>query len=100
MERAVPDSTFVLTATGPTYAAAATGTTATSLMRRINAELGAAVIAAATPGGYFLDTAAMAANDITSDDVVRQMDASTGADGVPLFADAYPGFAVSFSRYC
>ncbi len=100
VERAVPDSTFVLTATGPTYAAAATGTTATSLMRRINAELGAAVIAAATPGGYFLDTAAMAANDITSDDVVRQMDASTGADGVPLFADAYPGFAVSFSRYC
>jgi hypothetical protein len=42
----------------------------------------------------------MAANDITSDDVVRGMDAMKGPDGTPLFADAYPGFAISFSRYC
>ncbi len=42
----------------------------------------------------------MAANGITSDDVVRAMDAMTAPDATPLFADAYPGFSVSFSRYC
>jgi hypothetical protein len=42
----------------------------------------------------------MAANDITSDDVVRALDVMTAPDGTQLFADAYPGFAISFSRYC
>ena len=55
---------------------------------------------AAVAGGLFLDQAVMAANDITSDDVVRAMDAMKAPDGTPLFADAYPGFAISFSRYC
>ena len=58
------------------------------------------VVTAAVAGGLFLDQAVMAANDITSDDVVRAMDAMKAPDGTPLFADAYPGFAISFSRYC
>ena len=98
--RSVPDSTFVLTATGPTYESTAAGIAATTVMRRVNAALSAGVITAATPGGFFLDTAVMQAQDITSDVVVQQMDALTGGDGFPLFADAYPGFAVSFSRFC
>lgn len=100
VEQAVPDSTFVLTATGPTFSRTTQGTRAIELIQRLNSALGAPVIATATPGGLFLDPVTMAASDVTSDDVVRQMDALTGGDGHPLFADAYPGFAVSFSRYC
>ncbi len=97
VRRSVPDSTFVITATGSNTL---TGVAATDVMRRVNTAIGAPVIANATPGGLFLDTDVMAANDLTSDDVVRQLDALNDADGSPLFADAYPGFAVSFSRYC
>ena len=100
VQRSVPDSAFVLTATGPTYTSTSEGVSATTIMDRVNAALGADVIASSTPGGFFLDTRVMAANDLTSDDVVRQMDALEGGDGTPVFADAYPGFAVSFSRYC
>ena len=97
VRRSVPDSTFVITATGTTTLS---GVDSSTVMRQVNAALGADVIAAATPGGFFLNTTVMASQNITSDAVVQQMDALKGGDGFPLFADAYPGFAVSFSRYC
>lgn len=100
VERSVPDSMFVLTATGPTFASRVGGIAATTVMGQVNTALGAPVVSEATPGGFFLDTRVMAAHQLTSDDVVRAMDALDTSDGTPLFADAYPGFAVSFSRYC
>jgi hypothetical protein len=99
----VPDTTFVLTATGtqrPTSGKGTPSVSAGSVTRHVDDTVGARVVAAAVPGGLFLDQAVMAANDITSDNVVRAMDAMAAPDGTPLFADAYPGFAISFSRYC
>ena len=90
-------TTFVLTGTGR----AAAGTDATSsIADDVDAAIGARVVSATVAGGLFLDRSVMARDDITSDDVVRAMDAMRASDGTPLFADAYPGFAISFSRYC
>ena len=89
-------ATFVLAGTGQ----ASTVTTGRSIADDVDTSIGAPVVTAAVAGGLFLDQAVMAANDITSDDVVRAMDAMKAPDGTPLFADAYPGFAISFSRYC
>jgi hypothetical protein len=94
----VPDATFVITATG----AAARGTAAHTpdVVTKVDSAVGTHVVESAVPGGFFLNQQVMAARGITSDDVVRAMDALKAPDGTPLFADAYPGFAVSFSRYC
>jgi hypothetical protein len=97
VRNAVPDATFVVTASGRTSRADGTGA---AVGRMVDTTIGSPVVAAVVPGGLFLDQVVMAANDITSDDVVRAMDAMTAPAGTPLFADAYPGFAISFSRYC
>jgi hypothetical protein len=90
-------ATFVVAGTGgeasaPTVAAA-------TVAARVNATLGAPVVAHAGSGGLFLDRAAMAASGITTDDVSSALRAMQDT-GAPLFADAFPAFAVSFSRYC
>jgi hypothetical protein len=94
---AVPGTTFVVTASG--YAARSGGNGA-RVRRDVDRLMGVPVVAAVVPGGLFLDQDVMAANDVTSDDVVGAMDAMTAPDGSSSFADAYPGFAISFSRYC
>jgi hypothetical protein len=97
VQRLVPDATFVLTTTGAAYGALDhPPDVATSVDRMV----GEPVVSATVPGGLFLDAAEMAAQGITSDDVVRAMDTLRSSSGTPLFADAYPGFAISFSRYC
>lgn len=88
-------TTFVVAGTGQASGAIPS----TSIADDVDAAIGAHVVTAIVPGGLFLDQAVMAANDVTSDDVVRALDAMTTPSG-PLFADAYPGFAISFSRYC
>ena len=89
-------ATFVVAGTGQATAGSTTG----SIADEVDAAIGAPVVSETVAGGLFLDQTVMAANDITSDDVVRAMDAMQAPDGTPLFADAYPGFAISFSRYC
>ena len=89
-------TTFVLAGTGQ----ASVVTTSGSIADDVDTAIGAPVVSETVAGGLFLDQDVMAANDITSDDVVQAMDAMKAPDGTPLFADAYPGFAISFSRYC
>lgn len=98
VQQRVPDATFVLTTTGSAYGAL--DTNPPDVASSVDRALGAPVVSATVPGGLFLDQHVMAAKGITSDDVVRAMDALKSSFGSPLFADAYPGFAVSFSRYC
>jgi len=93
----VPSATFVITASG--WATRSDGSGA-AVGHSVDRAIGAPVVAAVVPGGLFLDQGVMAANDITSDDVVRAMDAMHAPNTTPLFVDAYPGFAISFSRYC
>lgn len=96
VEQAHIPTTFVVAGTGQTSKAVPN----TSIAHDVDAAIGAHVVTAIVPGGLFLDQAVMTANDVTSDDVVRALDAMRAPDGTPLFADAYPGFAISFSRYC
>jgi hypothetical protein len=97
VRRRVPEATFVLTATGD---ADGGGVARPDVADAVDRAIGYPVVSRAVAGGIFLDQAVMATNDITSDDVVRAMDAMTAPDGTRVFADAYPGFAISFSRYC
>jgi hypothetical protein len=95
--RRTPDATFVLTATGD---AKGGGVSRPDVGEAVDRAVGSPVVSRAVAGGLFLDQGVMAADDVTSDDVVRAMDAIEAPDGTPLFADAFPGFAISFSRYC
>ena len=53
-----------------------------------------------TPGGLFLDQDVLAADGLSSAAAVRPMLGMRDGDGRTVFADAFPGFAVSFARYC
>ncbi len=96
LDRAGIAATFVVAATG----SAADRTPDLSIAETVDGAIGAPVVAATVPGGLFLDQDALTANGVTSDDVVRAMDAMLVTDGSRTFADAYPGFAISFARYC
>ncbi len=98
VQQLVPDATFVITTTGS--ANGSLDTNPPDVAASVDRAVGGPVVSATVPGGLFLDQQVMATKDITSDDVVRAMDALKSSFGSPLFADAYPGFAVSFSRYC
>jgi hypothetical protein len=98
VQRLVPDATFVITTTGT--ASGALDTNPPDVASLVDRAVGGPVVSATVPGGLFLDQQVMASQGITSDDVVHAMDALRSSFGSPLFADAYPGFAVSFSRYC
>jgi hypothetical protein len=98
VRRQVPDAAFVLTTTGAAYGALGRSP---DVAMSVNRAVGSPVVAASVSGGLFLDRAAMTASGVTSDAVVRAMEAMTSPPfGESVFADAYPGFAVGFSRYC
>jgi hypothetical protein len=90
---------------------AATGSTSGSEKRdlaagRLRKELERALPAPApvvqdvAVGGLFLDQRALADTGITAEVVLRQLRGLTGPDGRSLFVDAFPGIAVTLSRYC
>jgi hypothetical protein len=91
-------ATLVIAGTG-SRAPAATVAAAT-VAARVDAALGANVVASPGSDGLFLDRQAMVAANVTTDDVSTALRSLDAPDGSPLFADAFPAFAVSFSRYC
>ena len=58
------------------------------------------VVQAAIPGGLFLDQQTLQAEDISPQTVVTTLLGLKSPSGGPLLADAFPGFAISFARYC
>jgi hypothetical protein len=58
------------------------------------------VVAAAVPGGLFLDPATLTAEGITGQAVVDALLDVRSPGGERMMADAFQGFAVSFARYC
>ncbi|MBA3363134.1 MAG: hypothetical protein H0T07_01865 [Actinobacteria bacterium] len=91
--------TTVVTATGgaPGGSPVAAARVRSALERAIGAP--EAVVAAAAPGGVFLDQSAVARQGITDESVVtalRKLEIGRRR----LFGDAFPAIAVSFSRYC
>lgn len=58
------------------------------------------VVAATVAGGLFLDQAVLADQEITGQVVVDALLSAETPEGERMMADAFQGFAVSFSRYC
>lgn len=57
-------------------------------------------VAAAAPGGIYLDEETLVKGKVSEDDVLNAFVDLEGTDGKPLMADAFPAIAVSFARYC
>jgi hypothetical protein len=95
-------ATFALAASGTlasSGAAIEAGTIASQLDRTVGGT--DPIVAAEVPGGLFLDQTVLAQRGLSSNaavEVMLQMRSPSG-DG-KLFADAFPGFAVSFARFC
>lgn len=71
------------------------------VVSQVESELDAPVVEAAVPGGLFLDREEMTRSEVTAGKVMRAMDAvAVPGTKARVFLDAYPGFSVSFSRYC
>ena len=96
---AVPATTVVVTATG---ARSPEGTlSGADVAQHVDANVRSSspIVEAAVPGGLFLDQDVLAADGLSSGAVVGPMLGMTDR-GRKVFADAFPGFAVSFARYC
>jgi hypothetical protein len=93
-------ATFMVTATGsPTVGGAMTGA---DVAERVDSGVPgpAPIVAAEVPGGLFLDQDVLAAEKLSSDAAVGPMLGMRTPAGGKVFTDAFPGFAVSFARYC
>lgn len=60
----------------------------------------ASAVAAAVPGGIFLDQRVLTEARVTGQVAVDALLGVTSSDGREMMADAFQGFAVSFARYC
>jgi hypothetical protein len=100
-ERAAGGSVLVVVA-GTGDAGVANGVRAQVLVARVEdaVEGDPPVVAAAVPGGLFLDQGTLAAEGITGQAAVDALLGVTTPDGRRMMADAFQGFAVSFARYC
>lgn len=90
-----------VTATGPAAPDPPEAAELAGLVRDVEEAAGLpGVVEAAVPGGLFIDQDVLADRGVGSGAVVRALDALRGPGGKPLMADVFPGFAVSFARYC
>jgi hypothetical protein len=100
VRRAIPLTTVVAAATG----ARSSGdhVTASDVADHVNANVRSSgpIVQAVTPGGIFLDQQVLTADGLSSDAAVRPMLGMRDTAGRTVFRDAFPGFAVSFARYC
>jgi len=60
----------------------------------------APVIQGSALGGLFLDQRTLVDTGVTAEDVLRKLRGLPGPRGGRLLADAFPGIAVTLSRYC
>ena len=75
--------------------------TGAQVASQVDAAMGAQVVETAVPGGLFLDQAVMTSAAITTGQVMKALRTVTvpGTDR-QVMQDAYPGFSVSFSKFC
>jgi hypothetical protein len=93
-------ATFVVTATGTT---ARDAPSAASVAEEVDAvaTTSSPMVQALVPGGLFLDQGVLQESGLSSSAAVQSMlEMRSPSGGEKLFADAFPGFAVSFARYC
>jgi hypothetical protein len=100
VRKTVPATTIVVAATGARSPEGAIA--AAAVAQRVDAGVRSSgpIVEAAVPGGLFLDQDVLAADGLSSGDAVEPMLRMRDPAGRTVFADAFPGFAVSFARYC
>lgn len=98
VQRSVRDAAVVVTATGSSIADA--DLSGRDVARRVDDQVGAAVVEAAIPGGLYLDQRVVADEEIPEDRVLSALADISDAAGAPVFSDTFPAIAVSFGRYC
>ncbi len=96
---AVPATTVVVAATGARSPQGALAASAVAQHVDGNVRSSGPIVEAVVPGGLFLDQDVLAADGLSSGAAVQPMLGMTER-GRKVFADAFPGFAVSFARYC
>ncbi|HYI45518.1 MAG TPA: hypothetical protein VE174_08705 [Actinomycetota bacterium] len=69
------------------------------VVRHVENETARGVVEEAALGGLFLDQEVLVDNGVTKDQVVSALRSAT-QDGRRVFADVFPGIAVSFARFC
>jgi hypothetical protein len=89
-----------VTSTGYGEPAGPEGVRVSAVEEEVERAVGAAVIEATAPGGFFLDQEEMTGSDLTDDRVVSALRQVEDPDGQRLFADVFPAIAVTFARYC
>jgi hypothetical protein len=99
VEEAVGEDVLVVV-TGTGSAAPGQAVPASALEAGVERRLGLDVVAAAAPGGLFLDQQALTSTGLSDDPVLRALRSLRSPDGGPLVADAFPQVAVTFARYC
>jgi hypothetical protein len=70
------------------------------IRREVESTVDTGVIEGVAPGGLFLDQQILAQGGVATDDVLRALRMLRDETGQPLLADAFPGIAVTLSRYC
>jgi len=58
------------------------------------------LVEALVPGGIYVDQAALAAEKLSDDAVLKALFDMKARDGSDLFADVFPAVAVTFGRFC
>jgi hypothetical protein len=96
---AVPTTTVVVAATGARSPGGAVAASAVARHVDVSIRSSGPIVEAVVPGGLFLDQDVLAADGLSSGAAVQPMLGMTDG-GRKVFADAFPGFAVSFARYC
>jgi hypothetical protein len=101
-ERATHGSTLVVIAGTGSQQASRTAVPEDAFVEAVEGAVPGArsAVAAAVPGGIFLDQDVLAAAQVTGQVAVDAMLDVTDANGRTMMADAFQGFAVSFARYC
>jgi hypothetical protein len=92
----------VVTATGSLTDDRPPAIDASQMVRKVERAVGAGapVIAAAVPGGFYLDQRALARLSLPEDDILAALRNLRSPDGAKMFGDTFPAIAVSFARYC
>jgi hypothetical protein len=102
--RRVPNASVavVVSATGDADTSVEEPAPAKSLVRGLEKAVPGRIdlIEAATPGQLFLDQKALARQRVSDDAVLEPLLDLESPTGEPWMADAFPGVAVTFGRYC
>ncbi len=70
------------------------------VVRDLHQAVDARVVLRAVPGGFFLDQSVLSREHLTKDQVVSAFRKLKAPGGDPLFADVFPGIAVSLGEFC